>query len=90
MLNFVQVRIEYTCDQLCVYIQGNPFEIRTPTLEPDWPQHDSHAACVFAEHYFSTTTISLHFYSCKDQLSACLKNLIISIFLNIFWSSASL
>jgi hypothetical protein len=41
-----------------MYVQENPFEIQTSTPEPDWPQHDNHAANVFTEQYFFTTFIS--------------------------------
>lgn len=29
--NFAQIRTEYTYHQICMYIQGNPSEIQTPT-----------------------------------------------------------
>jgi len=44
--DLVKGRIEYSCGQLCMYVQGSPVEIQTlNALEPDWPQRDRPAAC---------------------------------------------
>jgi hypothetical protein len=38
--------------------------------------------CVLTQHYLSTTFISLHFHSCKENFGAGLKYVVISIFLH--------
>ena len=43
------------------------------TLETDRPQRDLPVACVIAQHYSSTTVVSLHFHTRKENFGAHLK-----------------
>jgi hypothetical protein len=65
--NFSQVKIGYTKDQLYMYVQAGPVEIKIPALEPDRPMNDHPIANVIAQQYSSLTLMSSYFHSCKEN-----------------------
>ena len=72
--NFTQVRYEYVC--VCVYIymvnymcidKDVQLESKPQNNEPDQPQHNCPAACIITQQYSSATFASLHFRSHKEK-----------------------
>ena len=69
--NFGQVGTEYTCGQICMYIEDSPAEIITPnTSGSDGPQQDRPAACVIIQQYSSAIYVRLRFHSSRQKLGA--------------------
>jgi hypothetical protein len=81
----VKGRIEYSCGQQYMYVQGSPVELQTlNALEPDQLQHDCPAARVIAQQSSSATFVSLNFHSSKEKFRTLLKNVTISVLDFIF------
>ena len=80
--SFAQVGIEYTCGQLCTYVQGSQVGIpgSSNTLETVRPQHDRPFACVIAQQYSSATVISLRFLSREENCVALFKTTLFHFF----------
>lgn len=76
--NFVQVRIDYTCGQLYVYLRESSLYQNSNTQEHDWPQHDHSAACLIDQDYSSTTFMSLHVFKNATFVFNFLKTVYIS------------
>jgi hypothetical protein len=50
-------------------------------MEPDRQQPDGHATYVIAQHYSSTTEVSLRLHFRKEKFGALIKSVVISVFL---------
>ena len=86
--NFQQVRTHYIYGRLCMYIQENPAEIPTPT---QWnPTGHSKIALppVIAQQYSSTTFISIHFHTRKENSGHISK--VLFQFVNSYFRTVSL
>jgi hypothetical protein len=67
---------------MCVCVQGSTAGIQTlNTLEPDRLQHDSPAACVIAQQYFSATFVSPRFHCRKERFGTHFKKFCCFIFI---------
>ena len=66
---------------MCVYVQGSPAAIQTPTpSESERPHHDYPAACVIAQQYSPTTFVTWRFHSHKENFGSHFRNVIKPIF----------
>jgi hypothetical protein len=69
-----------------MYIKGSPVEIQTLVhVEPDRPQYDRPTAYVIAQHYSSTTFVSLRFH-CRVEVPHISKILLLQVFILVFFS----
>jgi hypothetical protein len=48
-------------------------------VAPDWPQHHRSTACIVAQMYFSTTFVSLRFFSRTLKVGAPFKNILFHV-----------
>jgi hypothetical protein len=73
--------VEFSVSRTSVYIvkyrRESSLHPNFSTLETDRPQHDHLTAGVIAQHYSSASSVSMHFCSRKEKLSARFTNVIL-------------
>lgn len=66
----------HTVSYICIYVTKHLKSKLFNTLQPDWPKHDSPAACVIVQKYSSASFLSLCFHSRKEKLRGAFQKML--------------